>query len=62
MSEKDQRMEDLSDLVSRGISIDLLEALAVIEYQERLRKQRNIAGKAGGFWNKLKSLVGFSED
>jgi hypothetical protein len=57
---KDQRREELSDFVRRGIPIDFKDALAVIAYQEKLREQRNITsrstltGKAGAFWSKLK--------
>ena len=57
---KNQKLEELSDLVRKGIPIDSMAALAVIEYQENLREQRNIArrstliGKARIALNKLK--------
>jgi ribosomal 50S subunit-associated protein YjgA (DUF615 family) len=36
------RLESLSDKVRMGIPIDFLEALEVIEYQERLRSEREV--------------------
>lgn len=63
---KDQRLEELSDLVRNGVPIDFADALEVITYQEKLREHRNITrrstltGKAGDFFAKLKFLAGFS--
>jgi len=36
----DERLEALSDKVRMGIPIDFSEALEVIDYQERLRAER----------------------
>ena len=36
----DERLEALSDKVRRGIAIDFCEVLEVIEYQDRLKEQR----------------------
>jgi hypothetical protein len=38
---KDERLELLSDKVRQGIPIDFIEAIEVIEYQEKLREMRN---------------------
>lgn len=38
---KDNRLEELSDKVRRGIPISMVEAMEVIEYQETLRKNTN---------------------
>ena len=55
----DQRMEELSDLVRKGIPIDFKDALAVIKYQEDLRKNitkhSTFIEKIGIFFNKLRS-------
>ena len=62
---KDQRLERLSDLVRMGTPIGFIEALEVMEYQGKLKEQRDITkrctltGKAVSFFNKLKLLVGF---
>ena len=37
---KDNRLEELSDRVRRGIPISMEEAMEVIEYQEQLRKNK----------------------
>ena len=37
---KDNRLEELSDKVRRGIPISMVEAVEVIEYQEQLRKNK----------------------
>lgn len=37
---KDNRLEELSDRVRRGIPISMEEAVEVIEYQEQLRKNK----------------------
>lgn len=42
----DKRLEELSDMVRKGIPVGLGEAIEVIDYQERLRLER--ADK----WNK----------
>ena len=39
-AEMDERLEALSDKVRMGIPIDFSEALEVIDYQERLRAER----------------------
>jgi len=63
---KNQRMEELSDLVRRGIPIDFGDAIAVIDYQTKLREEKHIPsrssliGKAGAFFSKLKQFVGLS--
>jgi len=46
----DKRLEDLSDMVRKGIPVGIGEAFEVIDYQERLRVER--ADK----WNK--SFIG----
>lgn len=38
---KDNRLEELSDKVRRGIPVSMVEAVEVIEYQETLRKNTN---------------------
>ena len=37
---KDNRLEELSDKVRRGIPISMVEAMEVIEYQEQLKKNK----------------------
>ena len=37
---KDNRLEELSDMVRRGYPISMLEAMEVIEYQEQLKKNK----------------------
>ena len=37
---KDNRLEELSDKVRRGIPVSMEEAVEVIEYQEQLRKNK----------------------
>jgi predicted solute-binding protein len=37
---RDKRLDELSDMVRRGIPIRMEEAIEVIEYQETLRKNR----------------------
>jgi len=37
---KDNRLEELSDKVRRGIPVSMVEAMEVIEYQEQLRKNK----------------------
>ena len=37
---RDKRLDELSDMVRRGIPIRMEEAIEVIEYQEALRKNR----------------------
>lgn len=37
---KDNRLEELSDKVRRGIPISMGEAMEVIEYQEQLKKNK----------------------
>ena len=37
---KDNRLEELSDKVRRGIPVSMGEAMEVIEYQEQLRKNK----------------------
>ena len=55
----DQRMEELSDLIRKGIPIDFKDALAVVKYQEDLRKNitkhNTFIEKIGIFFNKLRS-------
>lgn len=38
---KDNRLEELSNKVRRGIPVSMEEAMEVIEYQETLRKNTN---------------------
>ena len=45
-----ERLEALSDMVRQGIPIDFCDAIAVIEYQDRLRIER------ADRWNK--SIIG----
>jgi len=58
-------LEELSDSVRKGIPINFIDALAVIDYQEKLREQRNITsrftliGKAAAVFSKLKGFVRF---
>ena len=40
MNEMNERLEALSDKVRMGIPIDFSEALEVIEYQRRIRAER----------------------
>ncbi len=40
--EKNERLESLSEKVRMGISIDMSEALEVIEYQGQLREARKL--------------------
>ena len=37
---KDNRLEELSDMVRRGNPISMVEAMEVIEYQEQLKKNK----------------------
>ena len=37
---KDNRLEELSNKVRRGIPVSMVEAMEVIEYQEQLRKNK----------------------
>lgn len=37
---KDNRLEELSNKVRRGIPISMVEAMEVIEYQEQLKKNK----------------------
>ena len=37
---KDNRLEELSNKVRRGIPVSMQEAMEVIEYQEQLRKNK----------------------
>lgn len=37
---EDNRLEELSNKVRRGIPISMLEAMEVIEYQEQLKKNK----------------------
>jgi hypothetical protein len=37
---EDERLEKLSDLVRQGVSIDIIEALDVIKYQESKKAHR----------------------
>jgi hypothetical protein len=37
---KDNRLEELSDKVRKGIPISMVEAMEVIEYQEQLKKNK----------------------
>ncbi|MCB0252114.1 MAG: hypothetical protein KDI55_00110 [Anaerolineae bacterium] len=43
---RDERLDRLSDEVRYGRPVDLSEALEVIDYQERLRKERDRARAA----------------
>ena len=38
--EKDQRLEELSDKVRKGTPIGFIEALEVIDYQEKLKASK----------------------
>lgn len=37
---KDNRLEELSNKVRRGIPVSMVEAMEVIEYQEQLKKNK----------------------
>ena len=37
---KNEQLEFLSDQIRKGIPVGMLEAIAVIEYQTRLRRER----------------------
>ena len=50
----DERLEALSDKVRMGIPIDFSEALEVIEYQERLRAEREAKREA----KRWKTIIG----
>lgn len=51
-----ERLEILSDMVRKGEPIGLLEALEVIEYQERL-KQVKREQKSNSFLSKIKQFL-----
>ena len=51
-----ERLEILSDMVRKGEPIGLLEALEVIEYQERL-KQVKREQKSNSFFSKIKQFL-----
>ena len=56
-----ERLEELSDQVRRGIPIDLRDALEVVAYQESLREQRK------GWWftkacKKIKEIWGIRRE
>ena len=40
--EKDQHLEEISDRIRMGIPVSLMEGIAAIDYQEKLREHRNI--------------------
>jgi predicted solute-binding protein len=42
---RDKRLDELSDMVRRGIPIRMEEAIEVIEYQETLRKNKKLTLK-----------------
>lgn len=48
---KDQRLEELSDLIRSGVPVDFSQAIEVIDYQERLKaakkaeRDRTLFGK-----------------
>ncbi len=44
---KDERLEEISDKIRRGVPVGLFEAIEAIEYQEQLRKKRR------SFWRNL---------
>jgi hypothetical protein len=50
---KNQRLEELSDLVRKGIPVDLVDAIAVINYQSELQEQREVP-----FLTKVKRSLG----
>lgn len=50
--QRDPLLEELSDKVRRGEPVGFLEALAVINYQEHLRRER----EANSFFGRVKSL------
>jgi len=51
--EKDKRLEELSDLVRKGIPISFTEALEVIDYQGKL-KENSPKNKFKRFWKRKK--------
>jgi hypothetical protein len=51
---KDERLEQLSNMVRNGEPIGFGEALEVMQYQEKLRKERE--SKKGWFTKMLKKL------
>jgi hypothetical protein len=51
---KDERLEQLSDMVRNGEPIGFGEALEVMQYQEKLRKERE--SKKGWFTKMLEKL------
>ena len=52
MDMRDERLEELSDKVRMGFPIDFLDALEVIDYQEKLRKNKKIT-----LWYKFLNLL-----
>lgn len=51
--ERDERLENLSDLVRRGHPISFEEALEVIGYQEKLKSERKKISGFGKFIGKI---------
>lgn len=49
----DERLEELSDEVRKGIPISFAEALEVVEYQEMLRQKRE-KEREKSFWLRFK--------
>ena len=53
--ERDERLEELSELVRRGIPIGFMEALEVIDYQSKLKNER-AAKEAATLRGRIKRL------
>lgn len=53
--ERDERLEELSELVRRGIPIGFIEAIEVIDYQSKLKNER-AAKEAATLRGRIKRL------
>lgn len=49
--DSNKQLEELSDKVRRGEAVDFWEAIAVIDYQNGLREERE-AAKARAWWRR----------
>ena len=43
--QKDPALEEISDRIRMGIPVSLMESIAAIDYQEKLREHRNIISR-----------------
>jgi len=50
---KNEELEIISDKIRQGTPVGILDAVAAIEYQERLRREHEY----NSLWNKIKRFI-----